>query len=333
MLERESIVHDLKDEEKEDEEEISLRPLKFNDYLGQTEAKKTLSIFIKAALERSESLDHVLLYGPPGLGKTTLAHVIANELGANIRMTSGAALARVGDLASILSSLQAGDVLFIDEIHRMPKTVEEILYSAMEDFTISVVVGRDADARSIDVTLKPFTLIGATTKPGDLSEPLRDRFGIVAKLNFYSIQELSEIIQRTSKVYHMPLTHDASNAIASRSRGTPRIANRFYRRVRDFASFQKKSTIDLPLVLSTMDALGIDGLGLDDSDRKILETMIDRFSGKPVGVNSIAAAVGEDAQNILDVYEPYLIQSGLIDRTARGRVPTKLAYQHLGKQE
>ncbi len=333
MLERESIVHDLKDEEKEDEEEISLRPLKLNDYLGQTEAKKTLSIFIKAALERSESLDHVLLYGPPGLGKTTLAHVIANELGANIRMTSGAALARVGDLASILSSLPAGDVLFIDEIHRMPKTVEEILYSAMEDFTISVVVGRDADARSIDVTLKPFTLIGATTKPGDLSEPLRDRFGIVAKLNFYSIQELSEIIQRTSKVYHMPLTQDASNAIASRSRGTPRIANRFYRRVRDFASFQKKSTIDLPLVLSTMDALGIDGLGLDDSDRKILETMIDRFSGKPVGVNSIAAAVGEDAQNILDVYEPYLIQSGLIDRTARGRVPTKLAYQHLGKQE
>lgn len=333
MLERESIVHDLKDEEKEDEEEISLRPLKLNDYLGQTEAKKTLSIFIKAALERSESLDHVLLYGPPGLGKTTLAHVIANELGANIRMTSGAALARVGDLASILSSLQAGDVLFIDEIHRMPKTVEEILYSAMEDFTISVVVGRDADVRSIDVTLKPFTLIGATTKPGDLSEPLRDRFGIVAKLNFYSIQELSEIIQRTSKVYHMPLTQDASNAIASRSRGTPRIANRFYRRVRDFASFQKKSTIDLPLVLSTMDALGIDGLGLDDSDRKILETMIDRFSGKPVGVNSIAAAVGEDAQNILDVYEPYLIQSGLIDRTARGRVPTKLAYQHLGKQE
>lgn len=333
MLERESIVHDLKDEEKEDEEEISLRPLKLNDYLGQTEAKKTLSIFIKAALERSESLDHVLLYGPPGLGKTTLAHVIANELGANFRMTSGAALARVGDLASILSSLQAGDVLFIDEIHRMPKTVEEILYSAMEDFTISVVVGRDADARSIDVTLKPFTLIGATTKPGDLSEPLRDRFGIVAKLNFYSIQELSEIIQRTSKVYHMPLTQDASNAIASRSRGTPRIANRFYRRVRDFASFQKKSTIDLPLVLSTMDALGIDGLGLDDSDRKILETMIDRFSGKPVGVNSIAAAVGEDAQNILDVYEPYLIQSGLIDRTARGRVPTKLAYQHLGKQE
>ena len=333
MLERESIVHDLKDEEKEDEEEISLRPLKLNDYLGQTEAKKTLSIFIKAALERSESLDHVLLYGPPGLGKTTLAHVIANELGANIRMTSGAALARVGDLASILSSLQAGDVLFIDEIHRMPKTVEEILYSAMEDFTISVVVGRDADARSIDVTLKPFTLIGATTKPGDLSEPLRDRFGIVAKLNFYSIQELSEIIQRTSKVYHMPLTQDASKAIASRSRGTPRIANRFYRRVRDFASFQKKSTIDLPLVLSTMDALGIDGLGLDDSDRKILETMIDRFSGKPVGVNSIAAAVGEDAQNILDVYEPYLIQSGLIDRTARGRVPTKLAYQHLGKQE
>ncbi len=333
MLERESIVHDLKDEEKEDEEEISLRPLKLNDYLGQTEAKKTLSIFIKAALERSESLDHVLLYGPPGLGKTTLAHVIANELGANIRMTSGAALARVGDLASILSSLQAGDVLFIDEIHRMPKTVEEILYSAMEDFTISVVVGRDADARSIDVTLKPFTLIGATTKPGDLSEPLRDRFGIVAKLNFYSIRELSEIIQRTSKVYHMPLTQDASNAIASRSRGTPRIANRFYRRVRDFASFQKKSTIDLPLVLSTMDALGIDGLGLDDSDRKILETMIDRFCGKPVGVNSIAAAVGEDAQNILDVYEPYLIQSGLIDRTARGRVPTKLAYQHLGKQE
>lgn len=333
MLERESIVHDLKDEEKEDEEEISLRPLKLSDYLGQTEAKKILSIFIKAALERSESLDHVLLYGPPGLGKTTLAHVIANELGANIRMTSGAALARVGDLASILSSLQAGDVLFIDEIHRMPKTVEEILYSAMEDFTISVVVGRDADARSIDVTLKPFTLIGATTKPGDLSEPLRDRFGIVAKLNFYSIQELSEIIQRTSKVYHMPLTQDASNAIASRSRGTPRIANKFYRRVRDFASFQKKSTIDLPLVLSTMDALGIDGLGLDDSDRKILETMIDRFSGKPVGVNSIAAAVGEDAQNILDVYEPYLIQSGLIDRTARGRVPTKLAYQHLGKQE
>lgn len=331
MAERESILHDLEDQEKG--EEVSLRPLSLKDYLGQEEAKKTLSVFIEAAKERNESLDHVLLYGPPGLGKTTMAHVIANELECNIRLTSGAALARVGDLASILSGLQAGDVLFIDEIHRMPKTVEEILYSAMEDFTISVVVGRDSDARSIDVTLKPFTLIGATTKPGDLAEPLRDRFGIIVKLDYYSLDELTQIILRTSKVYKMPISLEASKAIALRSRGTPRIANRFYRRVRDFASFSKKDKIDLGIVLQTMDALGIDGLGLDDSDRKILTTMIDRFQGKPVGVNAIAAAVGEDSQNILDVYEPYLIQSGLVDRTPRGRIPTKLAYQHLGKQE
>lgn len=330
-MERENIVHDL--EEKENLEEVSLRPLRLSEYLGQEEAKKTLSVFIDAAKKRYESLDHVLLYGPPGLGKTTMAHVIANELESNIRLTSGAALSRVGDLASILSSLQAGDVLFIDEIHRLPKNVEEILYSAMEDFTISVVVGKDVDARSIDVTLKPFTLIGATTKPGDLSEPLRDRFGIVVKLDYYSCDELTLIIQRTSRVFKMPISADAAKAIAVRSRGTPRIANRFYRRVRDFASFSKKESIDLSTVLRTMDALGVDGLGLDDSDRKILNTMIDRFQGKPVGVNAIAAAVGEDAQNILDVYEPYLIQSGLIDRTPRGRIPTKLAYEHLGKQD
>lgn len=332
MIEKENILHDLSEDEEGSNEDLSLRPQRLCEYLGQEEAKKTLSIFIKAAIERNESLDHVLLFGPPGLGKTTLAHVIANELGSNIRLTSGAALARVGDLASILTSLQPGDVLFIDEIHRMPKTVEEILYSAMEDFTISVVVGRDADARSIDVTLKPFTLIGATTKPGDLSEPLRDRFGITGKLNYYTNDELTEIIKRTSKVYGVGISDDGAKAIALRSRGTPRIANRFYRRARDFASFNKKDTIDLGLVLSTMEALGIDGLGLDDSDRKILATMIDRFDGKPVGVSSIAAAVGEDSQNILDVYEPYLIQSGLIDRTPRGRVPTKLAYEHLGRE-
>lgn len=328
---RESILRDLEEEERG--EELSLRPLRLSEYLGQEEAKKTLSIFIEAAKKRNESLDHVLLYGPPGLGKTTMAHVIAQELGANIRLTSGAALARIGDLASLLSGLQAGDVLFIDEIHRLPKNVEEILYSAMEDFTISVVVGRDVDARSIDVQLKPFTLIGATTKPGDLAEPLRDRFGIIVKLDYYSLEELTEIILRTARVYRMGIDLEAAKAIAVRSRGTPRIANRFYRRVRDFASFLKKERIDLSIVLSTMDALGIDGLGLDDSDRKILSTLIDRFQGRPVGVNAIAAAVGEDSQNILDVYEPYLILKGLVDRTPRGRVPTSLAYEHLGKSQ
>lgn len=333
-MERESILHDLEDREEEGSvEDLSLRPQRLSEYLGQEDAKRTLGIFIKAARERNESMDHVLLYGPPGLGKTTMAHVIANELGSNIRLTSGAALARVGDLASMLTSLQPGDVLFIDEIHRLPKAVEEILYSAMEDFCISVVVGRDSDARSIDVMLKPFTLIGATTKPGDLSEPLRDRFGITGKLNYYTVDELTEIIKRTSKVYGVAITDDGAKAIALRSRGTPRIANKFYRRARDFASVSRKDSIDLSLVLSTMEALGIDGLGLDDSDRNILSTMIDRFEGRPVGVSSIAAAVGEDAQNILDVYEPYLIQSGLVDRTPRGRIPTKLAYEHLGREQ
>lgn len=321
----------IRDIGKSDEEETSLRPLSLNDYIGQDRIKESLHIYINAAKAREESMDHVLLYGPPGLGKTTLAHIIANELHSAFRMTSGPALSRPGDLASILSGLNPGDVLFIDEIHRMPKTVEELLYSAMEDFTLSVIVGKDESARTVDILLKPFTLIGATTKSGSLSQPLRDRFGIVLKLDYYSVDDLTKIIFRTSKVFNFPIDLDACREIAMRSRGTPRIANRLYRRVRDYASVMNFHLIDLDTTVKAMTFLGIDSLGLDSADRTILETMIDRFKGKPVGVNAIAAAVGEDSENILDVYEPYLIQAGLIDRTPRGRVVTKKAYEHLGK--
>lgn len=324
----ESIVRDL--QASSEDADLSLRPLTLDDYIGQEQAKRSLKIYIDAAKARSESMDHVLLYGPPGLGKTTLAHVIANELGSAIRTTSGPALARPGDLAAILSSLNAGDILFIDEIHRLPKPVEEVLYSAMEDYTLSVVVGKDDQARTVDIPLRPFTLIGATTQAGSLSQPLRDRFGITVTMKFYTLEELVQIVLRTSRVFAFPIDSKAALDIAARARGTPRIANRIYRRVRDHACVLGKSSIDESVTLQALDVLGIDSLGLDESDRRILTTMIERFGGHPVGVNAIAAAVGEEPENIVDIYEPYLIRAGLIDRTPRGRVCTAKAYAHLG---
>lgn len=324
----ESIVRDL--ETRGEDTDITLRPLSLSDYIGQEPAKRSLKIYIDAARSRGESMDHVLLYGPPGLGKTTLAHVIANELGSNIRTTSGPALARPGDLASILSGLNGGDILFIDEIHRLPKPVEEILYSAMEDYKLSVVVGRDEQARTVDVPLPPFTLIGATTQAGTLSQPLRDRFGITVTMAFYSLEELVRIVTRTAKVFDFPIEAKAALDIAVRARGTPRIANRIYRRVRDHASVSGMDHIDERITLQALDMLGIDSLGLDESDRRILRVMIERFQGHPVGVSAIAAAVGEEPENIVDIYEPYLVRAGLVDRTPRGRVPTEKAYVHMG---
>ena len=323
-----SVVRDLR--ATSEDADLSLRPLTLNDYIGQTQAKQSLKIYIDAAKARNESMDHVLLYGPPGLGKTTMAHVIANELGAQIRTTSGPALVRPGDLASILSGLNAGDILFIDEIHRLPKPVEEVLYSAMEDYILTVVVGRDEQARTIEIPLRPFTLIGATTQAGNLSQPLRDRFGIIVTMKFYELDELVRIVERTAKVFDFPIDGKAALDIAVRSRGTPRIANRTYRRVRDHACVLGKTSIDESVTIQALKSLGIDSLGLDESDRRILTTMIKRFGGRPVGVSAIAAAVGEQPENIVDIYEPYMIRAGLIDRTLRGRVCTRKAYAHLG---
>lgn len=315
--------------EQADDVDFSLRPQRLEDYIGQEEVKKELSISILAAKKREESLDHVLFFGPPGLGKTTLASIVANEMGAGFKTTNGSSLVRTGDLAAILSSLNPGDVLFIDEIHRMPVPVQEVLYSAMEDYSLSIIVGKGADARTLNVPLPPFTLIGATTDAGNLSAPLRDRFGIVLPLRYYSPEELLKIVLRTSQALHFPITLDAAYQVALRGRGTPRIVNRLYRRVRDYATYQGKAVIDKEAAEAAMDFLAIDDLGLDETDRRILECLIYRYQGKPVGLNALASAIGTSVDNVADVYEPYLVQIGLINRTPKGRVATKKAYEHL----
>jgi len=310
----------------------SLRPKRLEDYIGQDSIKELLNIFISSALKREETLDHVLLYGPPGLGKTTLAGIIANEMGGNFRTITAPSIDRVGDLVAILSTLDAGDVLFIDEIHRLPRVVEEILYSAMEDFVVDIIIGKDATSNTIKIDLPPFTLIGATTRAGDLSAPLRDRFGIVNQLNFYTVDELAEIVKRTSRIFQFDIEDEAAREIARRSRGTPRIANRLFRRVRDFAQFYNggEEHISYELAKESLYKLEIDSAGLNTTDHRYLKTIIEKFKGGPAGLNAIAASISEDMTTIEDIYEPYLLQEGFIIRSPRGRIVTEKAYKHLG---
>ena len=312
----------------EDEQvESSIRPLSLDEYIGQEDVKKNIKVYIEAAKMRNEALDHVLLYGPPGLGKTTLANIIANELGVNIKVASGPSIEKSGDLAAILSTLEPNDVLFIDEIHRMPSYIEEILYPAMEDFVI--MIGGEGNSRSIRINLPPFTLVGATTRAGDLTSPLRDRFGIISKMQYYTIDELVKIVKRTSRVYNVPIEDDAAVELASRSRGTPRIANRLFKRVRDFALVEGNGVINLEITKNALDRLKIDAKGLDDTDHQLLLAIIKKFNGGPVGIESVASSIGEEVTTIEDVYEPYLLQQGFLKRTPRGRVATPLAYEHL----
>ncbi len=318
--------------ESEEEIENKLRPTKMDDYVGQEKVKALLDVYIKATLNRNEALDHVLLYGPPGLGKTTLSHIIANELGVQMKVTSGPAIESAADLASILTNLNKNDVLFIDEIHRLNRSVEEILYPAMEDYALDFIVGKGPSARAMRLKIQPFTLIGATTKAGSLSAPLRDRFGVIGRLEEYSTKDLVKIVTRSANIFGVPIDDDAAVELACRSRGTPRIANRLLKRVRDFAEVRNSPNITREITRFALDMMEVDELGLDYTDRKIILTMIDKFKGKPVGLDTLAASTGEEANTIEDVYEPYLLQIGFIARTPRGRICLDRAYEHFNRE-
>ena len=328
-MQEESVVtnYHLEDDQLMDN---TIRPESIDEYIGQKDVKENIRIFIEAAKMRNEPLDHVLLYGPPGLGKTTLAFIIAHELGTNIKTASGPSIEKSGDLAAILSSLEPGDVLFIDEIHRMPRYIEEILYPAMEDFSLDIIVGSEGNSHNIKIDLPPFTLVGATTRAGDLSAPLRDRFGITSKLQFYSVDELKEIIKRTARVLGVEIEEEAALELAKRSRGTPRIANRLFKRVRDFALVKGNGIVDLAITEEALERLKVDKMGLDNTDHELLLAIIEKFNGGPVGVEALSSSIGEEVTTIEDVYEPYLLQTGLLKRTSRGRIATAKAYQILG---